>query len=82
MIKVKFFGMINVKNNISQLEMNEGTVKEVIKQIIEKNPEIKAKELKEAVIFVNKKNITGNKRFSLKLKDKDEISFLTPSGGG
>ncbi|MCB8817456.1 MoaD/ThiS family protein [Desulfosporosinus shakirovi] len=33
-------------------------------------------------MFVNKQHINGKKRFSVLLKDGDELALLSPSSGG
>jgi len=36
----------------------------------------------QAIMFVNKQHISGNKRFSEVLKDGDELALLSPASGG
>lgn len=82
MITVKFFGLIRVDNNISQIFVNEGRASQVLKEIRIAYPGISEQQLIQAIMFVNKNQITGNKRFSMVLKDGDELVFISPSSGG
>ena len=82
MITVKFFGLISVDNNIEKLTLNEGTISQVINEVIRRYPSIGKEQLMQAVMFVNKKQITGNRRFSTVLKEGDELALLSPISGG
>ncbi|TGE35371.1 hypothetical protein E4K67_25600 [Desulfosporosinus fructosivorans] len=82
MITVKFFGLISVDSNIRQLIVKEGTVRQVLDEVIQSCPNISEHKLEQAIMFVNKKHISGNKRFSVVLKDGDELALLSPSSGG
>lgn len=82
MITVKFFGLIRVDTNIDTLTVDEGTVNQVINEVIRRYPNISREQLMQAVMFVNKKQITGNRRFSIMLKDSDELALLSPISGG
>ena len=82
MIKVRFFGMLGVDNNVAMLEMDNGTVKQVLDLVREKYPSISEKQLSQAVLFLNKEQLTGQKRFSTILKDADELALLSPASGG
>ena len=82
MITVKFFGLLNVDNNIKHLTVDNGKLKDVIEEIITKYPTITKKQLLSSVIFINKNQVTSNKRLSTTLKDGDEITFISPTSGG
>ncbi|MDA8222182.1 MoaD/ThiS family protein [Desulfosporosinus sp.] len=82
MITVKFFGLICFDCNIRQLIVKEGTVKQVLNQVMQSCPNISEQRLSQAIMFVNKQHINGNKRFSVLLKDGDELALLSPSSGG
>lgn len=82
MITVKFFGLLRVNNNIKQLRVKEGTVRQVLDEVMRLHPSITEQQLKQAIMVINKKQITGNKRFSIKLKEGDELVFLSPASGG
>lgn len=82
MVTVKFFGLISVDNNIKQLDAKPGTVRDVLKEVKQNYPNVTEEQLVQAVMFINKENIDGNKRFSIILKDGDELALLSPSSGG
>lgn len=82
MITVKFFGLINVDNNIKHLTVDDGKLKDVIEEIVTKYPTITKKQLLSSVMFINKKQVSSKKSFSTTLKDGDEIAFISPSSGG
>jgi len=82
MITVKFFGLISVESNIRQLKVNDGTVRQVLNQVKEKCPDFTEQQIRKAVMFINKEQFSGNKRFSIVLKDGDEIALLSPLSGG
>lgn len=82
MITVKFFGLIRVDNNISHIVVKEGKVRQVLGEVKKACPGISEQQLMQAIMFVNKKHITGNKGFSMVLKDGDELVLISPSSGG
>lgn len=82
MIIVKFYGLISVDNNIGQLAIHEGTVRQVINEVIRLHPNISKEQLMQSIMFVNKKQVVGNSRFSIVLKDGDELALLSPVSGG
>ncbi len=82
MITVKFFGLISVDSNIRQLLVKEGTVRQVLNEVIESCPDISEQQLTQVIMFVNKQHISGNKRFSVLLRDGDELALLSPASGG
>jgi len=82
MITVKFFGLISIDTNMRQIFANEGTVRDVLDQVKQSCPDISEQQLKQAVLFVNKEQISGNKRFSVMLNDGDELALLSPGSGG
>ncbi len=85
MITVKFFGMMGVSSGVSKLEFNETdypTLDHVLTQIEKDYPILTKKQTGQSVIFLNNKAIIGGKRLSVALKDGDQLSFLSPAGGG
>jgi len=82
MITVKFFGVMSVDNNIRKMEAGEGTVKEVLSEVSASCPGLTEKQLKQAIMFINKKRISGYRRLSIVLKAGDELVFLNPPSGG
>ena len=82
MITVKFFGLISVDSNIRQLFVKEGTGRQVFNEVMQSCPSITEQQLRQLIMFVNKQHISGNKRFSVVLKDGDELALLSPASGG
>jgi molybdopterin converting factor small subunit len=82
MITVKFFGLVSVEANVRQLTVQEGTVRQILNEIKEKCPEFSEQQIIKSVMFVNKEQVSGHKRFSIVLKDGDELALLSPLCGG
>ncbi len=82
MITVKLFGMFRLLADKSQLLVEAGTVRQVLNQVSRYCPGLSRRQLKQAIIFVNKEQISGSRRFSKKLKDGDELVLLSPMSGG
>jgi len=82
MITVKFFGLLSLDTNVRQLSVHEGTIRQVLNEVKQICPNIIEQQLMQAIMFVNKQHISGNKRFSVVLKDGDELALLSPSSGG
>ncbi len=82
MITVKFFGLISVDSNIRQLFVKEGTGRQVFNEVMQCCPSITEQQLGQLIMFVNNQHISGNKRFSVVLKDGDELALLSPASGG
>lgn len=82
MMTVKFYGLISVDSNTRQLLLKEGTVRQVFNEVLQSCPNISEQQLMQTVMFVNKQHVSGKKRFSLILKDGDELAFISPSSGG
>ncbi len=81
MVTAKFFGMISVDNNLKNISVNEGTVKDAIKEIADITT-INKKQLEQAVIVVNNEFKEGKSRFKTHLKSGDELVFMSPVCGG
>lgn len=82
MITVKFFGLISVENNVRQLYAKAGKVYQVLNEIRQQCPNISEEQLKKAILVINNELVTNNKRFSIILKDGDELVLITPASGG
>ena len=74
MIKVKIFGVVSLKTNVSEFETNVKNVDELLGII----PGLSRKEAKDLVLLVNGKAVRNSYRF----KDGDEVVMLSPAGGG
>lgn len=82
MITVKIYGLISVDNSIGQLHIPKGTVRQVLNEVIRLYPGISNEQLMQSIMFINKKQVMGSRRYSIVLKDGDELALLNPVGGG
>lgn len=77
MIEVKLFGVMRLQTGISHLQVDADNVSQAITKITAQE-QVSKKALKECIIMVNGRRKTGR----TKLKDGDEIVFLSPAAGG
>ncbi|MBU1141196.1 MAG: MoaD/ThiS family protein [Firmicutes bacterium] len=82
MVTVKFFNLIRSNHNVAQVEVNPGTIEQIIDEIRQTHPQITTKEFKDAVLFINRKKVMHLSRFSEEIDDGDEIVFTNFVGGG
>jgi len=82
MVKVKFFGLIRSNHRVTELELNAGTIQDVINQIIERYPKMTEHEISNAVLIINKEKVMHLNRLSEVVQDGDEIAFTNFVGGG
>ena len=82
MITVKFFGMVGSGKSTVEIDKDEISVKQVFEFVLTSYLEISEKQLEQAVMFVNRQQITGRKRLTVVLKDSDELALLSPASGG
>lgn len=82
MITVKFFGSVRVDYGLKELMVHAGTIAEAVEEI-RKHSSIDEQELRQSIIFVNNKQVTGIRQpFAFSLNDGDELVFLSPISGG
>lgn len=82
MVTVKFFGLLNVDNDLKKLSISDGKLSDIIEEIITLYPTVTKKQLLQSVIFINKKQTSGKRSSTIKLKDNDEVVFISPTSGG
>jgi|GEM_PF-1460053 len=80
MVTVKFYGLIREQTGKTQLIVSPGTVREIMVQAAALG--VDKKYFREAVLFAGKQQLTGSGRYTFKLNDGDELSLLSPLGGG
>jgi len=81
MVKVKLFGVMRLKTKIKEIDIPEGRISDALPLIVSKADPVSGvtvKELKNCVIMINGKQ--SNCR--AKVKNGDEVVFLSPAGGG
>ncbi len=81
MVKVLLYGIARVKFNQKELEINAGSIKDLLTQMA-KTINVKYKDMKNYLIYVNDINISDLKMFNTKLNDGDIVMLLSPSSGG
>jgi len=80
MIIVKFYGLVSVYSGHRQIEVEAGTVREALERVAELGVEKSL--LRGALIFVGSKQLKGITRMRHRLSPGDELSLLSPAGGG
>ncbi len=81
MVKVIFYNLLRSKYRISEMSVKEGSINEIIKEILSVHPEIKVEELETAVVFYKGKPIHKH-RFDTIILDNEEIIITHFVGGG
>lgn len=82
MILVRFFGTLRLSIGESRLEMEAERIDQLLVKINQKYNKIGIEQLKNSVIFINNQNINKLERFKSRLKDGDEVLFISAMGGG
>ena len=76
MITVKLYGLIRIESGIKEKQLEAGSVKEVLDQLVLQG--IPAKDLNSCILLINGK--TANKRSIL--QSGDVVQLLSPVAGG
>lgn len=82
MVTVKFFNLIRSNHGVEQASVHAGKLSDIMKEIRVVFPEITMQELQDAVLFINKEKVMHLDRFSINIKDEDEVVFTNFVGGG
>jgi len=82
MVKVRVFATLRGIVGKSELEVQAGTVGELLEKLYSEYPRMKKELEKGVVILVNGKNIEHLEKLNTKLKDEDVVSIFPPVGGG
>lgn len=82
MIKVKFFGILRLKVEISSMEVESDRIDKLLNKIANTYKEITLDDLKKCIIYVNSTDISELKLYKTKLKEGDEIQVFSPAAGG
>lgn len=77
MVKIKLFGTLRLKTGFKGMEADIRSVKEACR-LMAQAAGIPEKEFKQCVVAVNGVQC----KMSTKVEDGDEVTFLSPSGGG
>jgi molybdopterin converting factor small subunit len=82
MVKVTFYNLLRSKYRINEVNVNAGTVKEIINQIIEIYPQIARDDLMQSVLFINQEKVMHLNRLDEMVEEGDDIVFTNFVGGG
>lgn len=82
MVNVRFFGMLRLDIKESAAMIEAGNIDDLLKILDTKYDEINLNQLRNAIIFINGVNMNELKRYRTKLKDGDEVLFLSSVSGG
>ncbi|MFW6299215.1 MAG: MoaD/ThiS family protein [Bacillota bacterium] len=82
MIKVQLVGRLKHRYKIRSIEVEEGSIDEVIARVVEKHPEIRKEDLKNALPIVKRDSNAHHKSEHRTLNAGDTLVFMSPVGGG
>ncbi|MFW6298329.1 MAG: MoaD/ThiS family protein [Bacillota bacterium] len=82
MIKVQLVGRLKHRYKIRTIEVEEGSIDEVIARVVEKHPKIKPEDLKNALPIVKRDDTNKAKSEDRTLNAGDTLVFMSPVGGG
>ena len=82
MIRVKFFGLLQIAAKIKELMAADGSVKDVVEEVLRNCPQINRKELLQSIVVINRERVRKGNAMKRILRDGDELVFLSPSSGG
>ena len=82
MVTVKFFGMIRIHSHLKSIEVAEGSIQEIIEEIVKNHTQVDKALLQHSIIMLNKIQLNGSRRFKQSVKSGDELVFLSPASGG
>ena len=82
MVTVKFFGMIRIHSNLKIVEVAEGSIQEIIDELVKKHSQVDKTLLHQSIIMLNKVQLNGSRRLKQRVKSGDELVFLSPASGG
>ena len=80
MVTIRLFGLLRESGGERQLTVEADTVREALKRANEMG--VDKQLLRDALIFINNKPLTGARRYARRLSDGDELALLSPAAGG
>ena len=81
MVKVILYNLLRSKYKVDELFVSEGTINQIIEEIMMKHPNMEVRDFESAVVFYHGKPI-HHMQFSKKISDNDEIIITHFVGGG
>lgn len=82
MVTIKFYHLLRSKYGIHEIEVNPGTIHEILLEIKKIHPEVDLDDFKYSVVFINKTKIIHPSKFNEYINDGDEVVFTHFVGGG
>jgi molybdopterin converting factor small subunit len=82
MVTVKFYNLLRSKYQVAEMNLLPGTLENLVSQILIKIPKMTQKELEGAMIFVNQKKISHQRRLLYEVNHGDIVIFTHFVGGG
>jgi len=82
MVRVKFYGRLKARYGIRVTEVAGTSLEDVITAIVTKHPEVRAEDLRNATVIVNRKQGDRKDNQGLSFSSGDELVFISPVGGG
>jgi len=82
MVHVRFFGLLRLEIKESTAMIEAENINELLEKLDAKFEKTNIKQLCSSIIYVNGVNMNQLKRYGTKLKDGDEVLFISPVSGG
>lgn len=82
MVKIRFLNLLRSKYNIESLQVEAGSLSNIINQIMALVPVMKLSDFEHAAIFVNQNKVNHINYEQELIKDGDEVIFTHFVGGG
>ncbi|TVP84967.1 MAG: hypothetical protein EA375_05580 [Acholeplasmataceae bacterium] len=82
MVTVRFLNLLRSTYKVEQIEVESGSVRSIIAQIISKVPDMREEDFEQAVLFVNQVKVMHVSRYDDMINDGDVVVFTHFIGGG
>lgn len=82
MVTVRFLNLLRSTYKVEQLDVEAGSVRSIILQIIAKVPDMRVEDFDQAVLFVNQVKVMHVSRYDDMINDGDVVVFTHFVGGG
>ncbi len=82
MVTVRFLNLLRSTYKVEQIEVEAGSVRSIIAQIISKVPDMREEDFEQAVLFVNQVKVMHVSRYDDMINDGDVVVFTHFVGGG
>lgn len=81
MVKVIFYNLIRSKYKVEEVHVNKGTISEIIREILNRYPDMSESDFRTCVVFYHGNPIHYH-RFHQEIDDGEEIIITHFVGGG